>query len=185
MADETLPPAAPDLGQAAYEAELVWLNEIMPGGKSPQWGELDPEHREVYARIDRAVRDAIAAEASQLRQRPGDQQLPVPNDGPSMHDLVIADLERWPVRESTRDAIRELLSERKRLGLERYGSLLQSGNGRDWMQDLREECADALVYARQGLEELGGGPAYAEVWRAYRRILSALVHLQEIPGGPS
>jgi NTP pyrophosphatase (non-canonical NTP hydrolase) len=64
MADETLPPAAPDLGQAAYEAELVWLNEIMPGGKFPQWGELDPEHREVYARIDRAVRDQVAAGAT-------------------------------------------------------------------------------------------------------------------------
>jgi transcriptional regulator with XRE-family HTH domain len=87
--------------------------------------------------------------------RPGDQPLPVANDGPSMHDLVIEDLDRWPVSSSTQVAIRELLAERKRLGLERYGSLLQRGNGRDWLRDLREECADALVYARQGLEELG------------------------------
>ena len=121
--------------------------------------------------------------AEQLR--PGDQQLPVPNDGPSMHDLVIEDLDRWPVKSSVRDGIRELLADRKRIGFERYGSYLQTGNRRDWLRDLREECAGALVYARQGLEELGPapapGPGYAEVFRAYQCIMSALVHLQEIP----
>ena len=117
--------------------------------------------------------------------REGDQPLPVPNNGPSMHDLVIEDLDRWPVRSSVRDGIRELLAERKRIGFERYGSYLQAGNQRDWLRDLREELADALVYARQGLEEADPvpvpDPGYAEVFRAYQRIMSALVHLQEIP----
>jgi hypothetical protein len=92
---------------------------------------------------------------SQLRQRPGDQQLPVPNDGPSMHDLVIADLGGWPESMSARNAIRDLLAARKRLGLERYGSILQSHNGRDAKRDLSEELADAAVYARQLQEERG------------------------------
>lgn len=118
----------------------------------------------------------------QLRQRPGDQQLPVATDGPSMHDLVSADLDRWPVKAAAREGIRALLAERKRIGFERYGQILQSHNGRDFLQDLREECADGLVYARQGLEELGpDDPAYPEVFRAYQRIMSALIHLQEIP----
>ncbi len=66
----------------------------------------------------------------------GTQPLPVPNDGPSMHDLVIKDMEA-----------------RKAFGLAKYGALLQAGNGRDALQDLYDELLDAIVYTRQLLEE--------------------------------
>lgn len=39
------------LGRTAYEAEALWLAEIMPGGRGPAWDDLDPEFREVYQRI--------------------------------------------------------------------------------------------------------------------------------------
>jgi hypothetical protein len=122
---------------------------------------------------------------SDLRQRPGDQQLPVPNGGPSMHDLVIADLDGWPEAMSVRNAIRDLLAERKRLGVERYGSLLQAGNGRDARRDLLEELADAAVYARQVQEERGDGPGSAEAFEAYEHITSALFWACKIPGAPA
>jgi hypothetical protein len=57
--------AAADLGRAAYEAEAAWLDEILPGGRSPSWDDLDPEHREVYRRIAGPV---AAAERERIRQ---------------------------------------------------------------------------------------------------------------------
>jgi hypothetical protein len=65
VADETLPPAeAPDLGQAAYEAENAWLSKIMPGAQHPSWDELDPEYQEMYRRVAGAV---AAAERARIR----------------------------------------------------------------------------------------------------------------------
>jgi hypothetical protein len=121
---------------------------------------------------------------SQLRERPGDQPLPVPNDGPSMHDLVCKDVEGWPAPRPEIEAIRTLMIERKRLGLQRYGSLLQAGNGRSWQRDLREELADAAVYARTGLEELDRD-APGELIDVYDDILAALFRLHKITGAPS
>lgn len=86
-----------------------------------------------------------APDAQGLRQRPGDQPLPTPTSGPGMHDLLIADLrakgteiERW-------DRVATDLAARRDLGLTRYGSLLQVGNGRDALRDLYEEALDALA----------------------------------------
>jgi hypothetical protein len=53
-----------------------------------------------------------------------------------MHDLVIADM-----------------IERKKIGQERYGTPLQSLNGRDARVDLQQELMDAIVYNRQAMEE--------------------------------
>lgn len=65
-----------------------------------------------------------------LRQRTGDQPLPVPNGRPSAHDRLL-----------------ELVAQRRQIGLDRYGSLLQPHNGRDTGRDLVEELADGAVYA--------------------------------------
>ncbi len=99
------------------------------------------------------------------KDRPGDQPLPVPNDGPVMHDLLCADLEAraaWAPAERISD-IAEHVQARKQLGLDRYGSFLQAHNGRDALLDLEEELIDAAVYARQVQEERGSqdiGPVY-------------------------
>lgn len=74
--------------------------------------------------------DALAAQ--QHREQPP----PVPNGGPSMHDLVCAELQK-----------------RKHLGLNRYGSLLQAGNGRDALRDALEEALDLAVYLMQVIAE--------------------------------
>jgi hypothetical protein len=66
-----------------------------------------------------------------------EQPPPVPNDRPSAHDGVVADIVA-----------------RKALGLERYGSLLQSFNGRDAARDAYEEVLDLAAYLRQLREEL-------------------------------
>jgi len=56
---------ADDLGRVAYEAETAWLDEIMPGVRTPAWDELDPDHRGVYQRIAGAV---AAAERERIRR---------------------------------------------------------------------------------------------------------------------
>jgi len=110
------------------------------------------------------------------RHRPGDQAPPVPNDGPSVHDLVIAGL----IEDRAPQAAVDLIRARRQLGLERYHSLLQAHNGRDACQDAAEELADALCYVRQimaerGMPEEGAGAglacAYADLAEIFFLIL--------------
>ncbi len=65
-----------------------------------------------------------------------EQQMPVPNDSPSVQGMVRADLE-------TREAI----------GVERYGTPPQTGNGRDMLRDAYEEALDLAVYLRGAIAE--------------------------------
>jgi hypothetical protein len=74
-----------------------------------------------------------------VRQRPGDQPLPLPSDGPDIQSMVIADI-----------------TERRQVGIERYGTPLQPHNGRDAMRDLYEELLDACMYIRQVIAERDG-----------------------------
>jgi len=73
---------------------------------------------------------------SDARDPATDQQLPVVNDRPFVQDLVIADIE-----------------ERKQHGIRKYGTALQSGNGRDMLLDAYEEALDLAIYLRGALDE--------------------------------
>jgi hypothetical protein len=73
---------------------------------------------------------------SDTRDPERDQVAPVPNNYPSCHDLVVADME-----------------ERKMFGFGKYGSLLQPRNGRSFLRDAYEEVLDLAVYLRGKLEE--------------------------------
>lgn len=89
------------------------------------------------------------------------QPQPVPNDGESMHDLVIKDVlsrdPRWDLSVGTarhiRDRVADDLAKRKAFGLEKYKSYLQAHNGRDFLVDLYDELLDGAVYARGALLE--------------------------------
>lgn len=95
--------------------------------------------------------------------------MPIPNDGPSVHDLVVQDVQ-----------------ERKELGLRRYGSLLQADNGRNALRDMYEELLDAACYVRQRLEEEAARPvtvlAHDDVERLH--VLVATAHRGMVPTGP-
>lgn len=65
-----------------------------------------------------------------------DQPPPTPNNRSSIHDLVCADMQ-----------------DRKRVGLERYNTLLQAHNGRDALVDAYQEVLDLACYLRQEIEE--------------------------------
>lgn len=67
------------------------------------------------------------------------QPMPVPNDNPSCHDLVTADM-----------------AARKAFGLEKYKTVLQADNGRDFLRDAYEEALDLVVYLRGAIFERDG-----------------------------
>lgn len=103
------------------------------------------EHVEQQLRFFGTDRVAVTDAADQVRAADAEalaaehgwgQPAPEPNDGASMHDLVIADM-----------------ASRKEFGLAKYQSLLQAHNGRDALQDAYEESLDLVVYLRQEIEE--------------------------------
>lgn len=65
-----------------------------------------------------------------------DQPPPEPNDLPHVADLVLADI-----------------AERKRVGIERYGTPLQPRNGRRALIDAYQEALDLVLYLRQAIWE--------------------------------
>lgn len=71
---------------------------------------------------------------------------PQRNDQPSVHDLVLLDL-------GSGNLVREDVLERKRMGLAKYGTVLQAFNGRNALVDAYQESLDLACYLRQALEE--------------------------------
>lgn len=65
-----------------------------------------------------------------------EQPMPVPNHRASIQSLVRVDLEQ-----------------REQVGIQRYGTPLQAGNGRDALRDAYEESLDLACYLRQAIEE--------------------------------
>jgi hypothetical protein len=90
--------------------------------------------------------------ADALRERPGDQPLPVPNDRPGIHSMVIDDLQTFPQVERAQRMSTDLAA-RRALDIQRYGVHLQPFNGRDVVRDLYEELLDGMVYAKQSIIE--------------------------------
>jgi hypothetical protein len=65
-----------------------------------------------------------------------EQPKPTPNDSAHITDLVVQDLH-----------------DRKKIGIQRYGTPLQANNGRNALLDAYEEALDLCQYLRQKLEE--------------------------------
>jgi hypothetical protein len=65
-----------------------------------------------------------------------EQAPPLPNASRSVQDMVIDDMQA-----------------RKQVGMARYGTLLQVGNGRDMLRDAYEEALDLAVYLRGAIAE--------------------------------
>lgn len=67
------------------------------------------------------------------------QPMPRKTNGIAIQDLVIADI-----------------ADRKAVGLERYGTLLQAHNGRDALMDAYQEVLDLAAFLRQVIAERDG-----------------------------
>lgn len=82
-----------------------------------------------------------------------EQRPPTPTGGPAVHDLVLADL----LHRSGSESLAQVIRERRALGLRRYGTVLQAGNGRDAVRDAVDEVADLVCYLRQVVAERRAG----------------------------
>ena len=59
------------------------------------------------------------------------------------------------IEKSSSDIVKFLIGERRKFGIEKYGTELMSHNGRNMKKDLLEELIDALVYCEGVIIEEG------------------------------
>ncbi len=100
------------------------------------------------------------------------QPSPVPADGDIWQDIL-----------DTTDAppeMRALYAERRAQGIERYGTLLQVGNRRDFRADAIQEALDGIAYAECRAQQLSG--VGARIWRKIRADFETLAQrIHEAP----
>jgi len=80
--------------------------------------------------------DEIVGEFDRYMGSPPDQPPPIPNELRPVWEMVIEDMR-----------------DRDKVGRERYGTPLQSFNGRDPLIDAYQEVLDLAVYLRQEIDE--------------------------------
>lgn len=94
--------------------------------------------------------DAPETPVEPTKQREGDQPLPQPTGDEFVQDRIIAKVQALRAQggltsEQAEHLIRSM-EESKATGMQRYGSALQTFNGRDCLQDAAEEARDLYVY---------------------------------------
>lgn len=95
--------------------------------------------------------------------------------------MVIEDLRSFHRPESIVVKVIDDMRERDRLGRERYGTPLTTGNGRNHLVDAYQEKLDAAVYLRSWIEENDVTPRtdeWVEVFALYTETLRAIVRLR-------
>lgn len=89
------------------------------------------------------------------KQRPGDQPLPVvrEDEGEAVQERIIDKLrvllERGEITQDYFDLVEGSMEDSIKVGTERYGTPLQTFNGRDVLQDAADEARDLFVYLSQ------------------------------------
>lgn len=119
---------------------------------------------------------------SDIRDPIRDQPLPVPNNNPICHDLVVKDIRpliAYP-QELRDDVVRDL-GERKVFGTRKYGHPLQPENGRSFLKDAYEENLDFSVYLRGKIfeEQRLSGSANPTIVGIYLNAIESLIALRK------
>ena len=96
------------------------------------------------------------------------------SDGPSIHDLVV---HRFGNKGHL--VLQDVL-DRKRVGFERYGTMLQANNGRDPVKDMYQELLDALVYGQQVLVEHEGLRVFESITEDIFRICCCIREIIDV-----
>lgn len=111
---------------ASPEGHQLFMTVKKPG-QSPTADDVNDQHLAAMGLAEQSLGESYVP----TKTRQGDQVLPT-GGGQCVQDLVIAEME-----------------ESKRVGLERYGSVLRTFNGRKSIQDVAEEVRDLHVYLTQ------------------------------------
>lgn len=103
------------------------------------------------------------------------QPAPVTREGAaSMHDLVCEDLVYKFVPGMESNVVQDLEA-RKKMGLEKYGTVLQAFNGRDAIMDAYQETLDLTAYLKQAIIENPGDLSLPTI---YSRVLEVALFLR-------
>lgn len=101
---------------------------------------------EVHGKIEFKL--AKEVKTSRLRQREGDQPIPTPGQE-DVAPVLEGDIKQLVEFNGKGSEVITDLHDRTALGIKRYGTPLQTFNGRDALQDLYEELLDASQYCEQ------------------------------------
>lgn len=108
------------------------------------------EEREANPLLAYDPEDDSVTPAEPTKQREGDQALPQPTGDQYVQDRIIAKVqalvETGGMDQAQADDIIAKMEESKQVGIRRYGTPLQTFNGRDCLQDAVEEARDLYVY---------------------------------------
>lgn len=128
------------------------------------------------------------ANSPELRLRLGDQPLPVKNDRPFIHDIIVADLRREMsghlLLGGEVESVVADIEARKALGISRYGVALQPFNGRDCLRDAYEELLDAAAYTRQAMVEAKSPAAHGVLDSVYLLLLVSMLSVRKLRNTP-
>lgn len=156
------------------------VDEINAHGGIPEHAARTGESRNALA----TAIEALLTETNKSEMQP----TPKRNDGPCVQDLFAHDLlqeaeEKPLLRKALHQAAADIM-QRKEIGIERYGTVLQPFNGRSSLLDAYEELLDGGVYIRQKIAEYQLAPENmhktypSELHRIYRNTLEAIGRLR-------
>lgn len=122
----------------------------------PIYKHLSEPDKYIDFKGNRVYPDEIKDKMSKAGQH---QANPEKNDKPCVQDMVIADI-----------------NERKQVGIERYGTVLQPFNGRSALWDAYQEAIDLCQYLRQLIYEEEHNPDREWVHELRRKISLAKIN---------
>jgi hypothetical protein len=97
------------------------------------------------------------------------EQQPAPAPGEQrVIDLVLADLTKFKA-----ERLADKFAARAEFGADRYGTYLETNNGRDAAVDAYQELLDAAFYLRQAISERG----HYWLYSPYRAVIDSLITL--------
>jgi hypothetical protein len=107
-----------------------------------------------------------------------EQPPPIPNGGADVWALCISDA----MKRGDRPRLVALRQRRREIGIARYGTPLQVGNGRDNLRDATEEALDLEAYTRAEMERHPGDGAREAANALARHALDLLDAIAEREG---
>lgn len=91
--------------------------------------------------------------------------------------FIIEELRNAKYNTETSSWLADLLEERRNFGIEKYGQELHTHNGRDAIEDARQEFGDLVVYLTQGVLE--GRANEVQEFLSKMEILTSYLHLSK------
>lgn len=175
------PPTASPEGLLTPESELTYPTEISPEAEAqmrPSIVEETDDGGIIFETIQDSFEEDESEATAPTKTRPGDQPLPEETDGAFVQERIIDKIEtlreQGVLPDPAADHLIASMEESMEVGRERYGTPLQTFNGRDALKDALDEARDLYVYlsSMEQAREATREEWVAAVERALMQMLS-------------